>query len=138
MHEPAPHIPSDSTLTSASQVMRSTNTSAVLVGPGHAAIITERDLTRAVANECSADTQVAKIATPLPLCVPADTEILEAAALMLNQEVRHLVVERPDEPPGIVSLRQIMAVLLQAAQPDMWLSSLRIKVEIPYAEAWIG
>jgi hypothetical protein len=35
--------------------------------------------------------------------------------MMLNQEVRHLIIELSDGPAGIVSLRQIMAVLLQAA-----------------------
>jgi hypothetical protein len=57
---------------------------------------------------------------------------------MLNQEVRHLIVELPDASSGIVSLRCILAVLLQAAQPELWLSSLRIKVEIPSSETWLA
>lgn len=134
---PAPHISSDETLTSTSQVMRSENTSAVLVGPGHAAIVTERDLTRALAAEYPPDSRVSEVATPLPLAISSGTDIVEAAALMLNQEVRHLVVEMPDGSAGIVSLRQIMAVLMQAAQPQVWLSSLRVKVDTP-PELWLG
>ena len=71
---------------------------------------------------------------PLPRRHPSDTDILEAAALMLNHEVRHLIVELPDGSTGIVSLRAIMAVLLQAAQPDIWLSTLRVQVEVPFSE----
>lgn len=133
---PAPRITPESSLTHASQVMRSRNTSALLVGPGHAAIVTERDLTRALALECPPDTQVSKVATPLPISMPADTDLLVAAATMLNEDVRHLIVELPSGGEGIVSLRQIMAVLLQAAQPDAWLDALRVRVEMP--ELWIG
>jgi signal-transduction protein with cAMP-binding, CBS, and nucleotidyltransferase domain len=133
---PAPRIPNDATLTHASQVMRAQNSSALLVGPGHTAIITERDLTRALASEFPPQTPVGKVATPLPLSVPAETDILTAGAKMLNEEVRHLIVELPDGNEGIVSLRQIMAVLLQAAQPELWLTSLRVRVEMP--ELWLG
>ena len=131
--DPAPHVSPSDTLTHVSQVMRVNNISAVLVGPNHDAVVTERDLTRALARQYPATTPAAEVATPMPITVDADTEVLEAAALMLNQEVRHLVVELPDGSCGIVSLRAIMAVLLQAARPDTWLSSLRIRVEMPRA-----
>jgi signal-transduction protein with cAMP-binding, CBS, and nucleotidyltransferase domain len=135
---PVVRIDSDDTLTRASQVMRSKNVSSVLIGPRHVAIVTERDLTRALAAEYPVDTPVGKVATPLPQTVPGNTEILDAAALMINLEVRHLIVELPDGSDGVVSIRDIMAVLLQAAKPELWLSSLRVKVEIPYPEAWLG
>jgi acetyl-CoA synthetase len=134
---PAVHVSSEDSLTLASQTMRVNNVSAALVGPGHTAIVTERDLARAVAAEYPADTPVGTIATPLPLAISGDTEVVEAAALMLNQDVRHLVVELRDGSPGIISIRDIMAVLLQAARPDIWLSSLRVRVEIP-SESWLG
>jgi CBS domain-containing protein len=134
----APRVPSTATLTTTSQVMRAEDVSAVLVGPGHTAIATERDLTRALALECPPDTAVSDIATPLPISVPGQIEILEAAALMLNHEVRHLLVETPEGGWAIVSLRAVMAVLLQAAQPDLWLSSLRVKLEVGYPEMWVG
>lgn len=134
---PAVHVASHDSLTLVSQVMRAKNVSAALVGPGHAAIITERDLTRALAAEYPPGTPVARVATPLPLSVSSDTDVLEAAALMLNQEVRHLIVEFTDATVGIISMRAIMAVLLQAAKPDVWLSSLRLRVDIP-SEIWLG
>ena len=134
---PAVHVASNDSLTLVSQVMRTKNVSAALVGPGHAAIITERDLTRALAAEYPPGSPVDRVATPLPLSVSSDTDILDAAALMLNQEVRHLTVEFTDGTVGIVSIRAIMAVLLQAAKPDVWLASLRLRVDVP-TEMWLG
>jgi acetyl-CoA synthetase len=135
---PVVRIHAHDTLTLASQAMRSNNVSSVLIGPGHVAIVTERDLTRALAADYPVDTPVSELATPLPQCVPGTTDILDAAALMINQEVRHLIVELPDGSDGVVSIRDIMAILLQAAKPELWLSSLKVKVEIPYPEAWLG
>jgi CBS domain-containing protein len=135
---PVVRVHSDDSLTLVSQVMRSKNVSAALVGPGHAAIVTERDLTRALAAEYPADTPVGRVATPLPQSVPGNTDILDAAALMINHEVRHLIVQLPEGSEGVVSIRDVMAVLLQAAKPEVWLSSLKVKVEIPNPEAWLG
>ena len=90
------------TLTLASQAMRSNDVSSVLIGPGHAAIVTERDITRALAAEYPVDTPVSELATPHPQCVPGTTDILDAAALMINQKVRHLIVELPDGSDGVV------------------------------------
>ena len=55
---------------------------------------------------------------------------------MLNQGVRHLVVAFPDRD-AVVSLRDVMAVLLQATDPHLWLTQLRVAVEVP-AEIWLG
>jgi hypothetical protein len=45
---------------------------------------------------------------------------------MLNQEVRNLVVDCPGGIEAVVSLRTVMAVLLQMASPDLWLTRLRV------------
>jgi CBS domain-containing protein len=118
----------DDSLASAARAMQAQNVSALLVGPGVSAIVTERDVTRAMAVGCSPMAPVAESATPFPVTVEGGTDILEVAALMLNQEIRHAVVELEDGSVGIVSLRTIMAVLLQAAQPQVWLSALRERV----------
>jgi hypothetical protein len=47
-------------------------------------------------------------------------------------------VELSDGSNGIVSIRDIMTALLQAAKPELRLSNLRVKVDIPYTEAWLG
>ena len=128
--EPAIRVSLEDTLASTARLMQSRNVSAVLVGPGAGAIVTERDLTRAIAAGCSPRARIAGSATPFPVVVPGGTDILEAAALMLNHEIRHIVVELSDGSVGIVSLRTIMAVLLQAAQPQVWLSTLRMQLGV--------
>jgi hypothetical protein len=62
--------------------------------------------------------------------------VVDGCATMLNEDVRHLVVET-DHGPAVLSLRDVAAVLLQASDPHIWLSSLRIKIETP-AEIWLG
>jgi CBS domain-containing protein len=117
--------------------MRRENVSALLVDDGKA-IISERDMTRALAAGFGADCLVGVVATFEPVTVPADMAIVEAAARMLNEEVRHLVVQSASYGLGIVSLRAVLAVLLQAAQPEPWLTQLRLRVAFPYSELWLG
>jgi hypothetical protein len=63
--------------------------------------------------------------------------LVDGAALMLNDEIRHLIIEFPDGHEGVVSLRDIVAVLLQTASPELWLTSLRLAIEPP-TEMWLG
>ena len=112
------------------RVMRDASVSSALVGP-ESAIVTERDLARAVAAGVELDGPVTTMLTRHPVRVGSDMPIVEAAALMLNEEVRHLVVDFPNGAVGVVSLRDITAVLLQSANPRMWLSSLHIAIDEP-------
>jgi signal-transduction protein with cAMP-binding, CBS, and nucleotidyltransferase domain len=124
------------TLTEAASVMRQNDVSSVLVG-AHGAIATERDLTRALAAGLSGDESIMTVASRDPVRIGALIPLVDAAALMLNEEIRHLVVEFADGSEGVVSLRDIVAVLLQTANPDLWLTSLRIAVQAP-TEVWLG
>ena len=132
---PAVRVHADDSLAVAGRVMRSHNISAVLVGAGHRAIVTERDITRAIAEDYLPDTPVGEVATPLPVTVSSEMTIVAAAAVMLNQEVRHLVVESPDGTVGIVSIRDVMAVLLQSTHPELWLAALRMNLGVS-EEPW--
>src|SRR5437879_125535 len=98
------------------RVMRDGGVSSALVGP-EGAIITERDVARAVAAGVELGGPALQMATRHPVRVPSDTPIVDAAALMLNEEVRHLVVDFPTGAVGIISLRDIAAVLLQTTSP---------------------
>jgi signal-transduction protein with cAMP-binding, CBS, and nucleotidyltransferase domain len=132
---PAPILSPEASIRDAAVALRAMNASAALVA-GPESIVTERDLTRAWSDDLKGDEPVQTIATEHPIVVSGDTPILDAAALMLNREVRHLIVIDHDEA-GIVSLRAVMAVLLQAVHPEMWLSALRISItEGP--ELWLG
>ncbi len=72
-----------------------------------------------------------------PVRVSALIPLVDAAALMLTEEIRHLVIEFPDGRDGVVSLRDVVAVLLQTANPQLWVTSLRLAIETP-SEIWLG
>ena len=56
---------------------------------------------------------------------------------MLNEQVRHLVVELDGGTLAVVSIRDLLAVLLQAVDSRLWLRSLCVAIETP-AESWLG
>ena len=124
------------TIGDVARVMRDAGVSSALIGGG-GAIITERDVARAVAAGVELDGPALPMATRHPVRVESDVAIVDAAALMLNEEVRHLVVDFPSGAVGVVSLRDIAAVLLQTTSPHIWLSMLRVAVEGP-TSAWLG
>lgn len=134
---PAPAVDGRDTLSRAGQVMESSRVSAVLVDRGEA-ILSERDMTRALVAGRRADDPVSSVATPHPLAVSSHTAILDAAALMLNEEVRHLVVRFDDDDLGIVSMRAVLAVLLQASTPEMWMQHLRLEIRLHPSDLWLG
>ena len=116
--------------------MRSANVSSVLVGDG-VALATERDLARALAAGMAPDDPITAVTSTDPVRVSAETSVVDAAALMLNEEIRHLLIDGADGTVSVVSLREVMAVLLQMATPHLWLATLRLAVSSP-PESWIG
>jgi CBS domain-containing protein len=129
-------VPIGSSLRESASIMRGAGVSAVLLGDG-AAIATERDLTSALAAGMGPDESIAAVASTNPIRVPEHTSVTEAAALMLNQEIRHLVVDGADGRVSIISFREVMAVLLDMASPHVWLATLRVAVAAP-PESWLG
>jgi CBS domain-containing protein len=76
-------------------------------------IITERDLTRAIAEgEDIHRARVSGYMSIRPIVVTPDTGIREAAAEMLETEVRHLPVGIGGELIGMVSLRDLLNVVV--------------------------
>ena len=129
-------VPETCSLADAVEVMKAEAVSS-LVLDDRAGIVTERDLARAHGAGCNATDPVGAIASRHPLCVPGGTTVIAAASLMLNEQVRHLIVERDTGAIGVVSIRDLLAVLLQAADPHLWLTSLRVAIEAP-SELWLG
>jgi CBS domain-containing protein len=126
---PLVRVPADASLADVARTMRRANVSAVMVGHGDL-IATERDLTRGLAAGLNPEALVVAVAGPSPIRVLPETTIIDAAAIMLNEEVRHLVVALPDHEEGIVSMRDLMAVLLQTASPHLWLTTLRLAIGV--------
>lgn len=113
-------IEPEASLRIAARTMREEGVSALVVGtPGaFVTILTERDVTAAVADGRPPDTLTAVLATPRPATVDRDATVVAAAARMLDEGVRHLVVVQGRRAVGLVSIRDLLAVLLQAVPPE--------------------
>jgi CBS domain-containing protein len=109
-------ITEEDTLEEAARRMHGNEVGSLVVLDGHrcVGIITERDLTRAIAE--GEDTHRARVSGYMsirPITVTPDTGIREAAAEMLETEVRHLPVGIGGELLGMVSLRDLLSVVVE-------------------------
>jgi CBS domain-containing protein len=132
-------IVEDAPLDQAARIMRAHNISALVVGePGErVSIVTERDLTQALADGRPPETAVGAIASADPMTVPPDATVMEVATLMLREGVRHLVVTRRDRAVGVVSMRDALTALVKAVTPDTVFVMLeRMQVDAP--GNWLG
>jgi signal-transduction protein with cAMP-binding, CBS, and nucleotidyltransferase domain len=133
---PAVRVRATTTLSEAAQVMLEENVSSLVVDPRGERFLTERDLSRALAGGFGPDDPVDVVSTD-SVRVPAGTSVVDAAAIMLNNHVRHLVIDGWEDGVAVVSLRAVMAVLLQAVTPELWLEPLRLAIG-PGTEVWLG
>ena len=71
-------------------------------------IVTERDLTRAVAGRVhTSEARVREWMTPDPITLTRDASPEEAAKIMLENGFRHVPVVEDGRPVGIVSIRDV-------------------------------
>ena len=71
-------------------------------------ILTERDLTRAVAGRThSSEARVREWMTPNPVTLAASASPKEAAEIMLERRFRHIPVVEGERAIGIVSIRDV-------------------------------
>src|SRR5205823_9349156 len=71
-------------------------------------ILTERDLTRAVAGRVhTSEARVREWMTPDPVTLPKDAPAEEAARVMLEQKFRHIPIVEDEHTIGIVSIRDV-------------------------------
>ncbi|MGE4296046.1 MAG: CBS domain-containing protein [Campylobacterales bacterium] len=85
------------------------------------AIVTERDLVRALAGEALETQPAALFATPKPIAVEADRSVEYALHLMIGRNIRRLVVTRSDSFIGVVTQRDLIATL----ESDLYKTRLR-------------
>ncbi len=106
-------------LRDAASAMFESNVSLLLVDDAdqrHAGVITERDITRAIASGADPDHTIVGFAMTgnLIMAEAADT-LLDVAVQMIDADIRHIVVAEDGEVVGILSMRDLMPpVLLQA------------------------
>lgn len=100
------------------QLMAENNCGAVVVTmrDGQVAIVTERDIVMCLASGQDSDDAWAVDAMSHPvLVVDPDDDIIDAAELMIEGGVRHLIVEDTEnERIGVVSVRDLLEPLVES------------------------
>src|SRR5919198_919804 len=81
------------------------------------AIMTERDLMRAVARGLRDDAVVGECMTPDPDTIAPDDTIEHAAVLMIHGGYRHLPVVDGDDVVGVLSIRDLVQVVVEDSAP---------------------
>jgi CBS domain-containing protein len=132
-------LPVGSPLRDAARLMRDEDISCVLVGaPGElVSILTERDLTKALADGATGDTAVESYAASNPLTVSSEATVRHAAALMLYYGVRHLVVTSENQAVGVISMRDALASLVDSATPESFVVMVHEALETR-PDSWWG
>ena len=113
-------VAADATLGEAASAMATRGVGAVVVLEGErvAAILTERDVMKAVAAGNDGSAPVKEWMTPHPDTIEPDDTTDHAASLMIHGGFRHLpVVEADGKVVGIVSIRDLMKVALDDRSP---------------------
>jgi CBS domain-containing protein len=93
----------------------------VMVGGRFAGILTERDLTRAIAEGADPKVDTAgDYMTAAPAAVRLDADIHEVASTMFEFECRHLPVlsDRGEQVIGMVSIRDLLGTAIRLAGPS--------------------
>lgn len=96
-------------------VSRRVGSAVVLTEDGSPAIITERDLMRAVAADADPKTaEVAEYMTPDAITASSSWDAVDAAEWMRKGGFRHLIVLHSDGAiAGVLSMRDLMACFLE-------------------------
>jgi signal-transduction protein with cAMP-binding, CBS, and nucleotidyltransferase domain len=109
---------SDSLATVAAAFERD-GSSCALLAEGPLRVVTERDMTLAWAQNRLADDPCASVATEHPYWVASTTSVGQAAPMMLDLGIRHLiVVDSGGVPCAVVSMPELLAILVQAQEPS--------------------
>jgi CBS domain-containing protein len=106
------------TLRAVSAVLGTAGIGAALVerDDGTAGIVSERDITRALADDADPDVVWSADVMSEPLVTAgADESILRVALLMIDEGIRHVGIVEQDEITGIVSARDLFEVFAEDA-----------------------
>lgn len=116
-------VHSEDSLRSVAQELVADEIGTVLVrvpsGQGREGLISERDLVTVLASGGDLDAQQADdiMTTDLVAVGPQDS-IVSVGRLMLDTGVRHIVVREGNATVGLVSIRDVLAVVLASVNPS--------------------
>lgn len=134
---PALSVPAEASLATAAEAMVATGVSAALIvdDEGVQRILTEHDITEAVAAELDLGTAAVTVATPHPVAVGLATPLLDALAVMIEQSVRDLPVLAADgSVAGVLTIGAALEAVLGAPGFPGWLSALRFALRVEVAD----
>jgi len=108
--------PSDTLIDDIEKMARYEVGASVVVNPSEGgkpvAVISERDVVKALAMKMPLSTPVEAFMSTRLISIRPDEDVAEAGDLMINHNIRHLVVANPDGSPlGLVSIRDILREL---------------------------
>ena len=99
---------------------RNVGAALVLTDEGHPAIITERDLLRAVSEGVDLSvTTVGIYMTSTPVCASVEWEVVEAAKIMRRGGFRHLIVLDDGAVVGMLSIRDLVDALVEMHEQSL-------------------
>jgi CBS domain-containing protein len=110
------------TIRAAAQAMadRKVGSAVVMTEDGRPAILTERDILRAVASGVDLDrTHVEEHMTSEPVTASPSWDVVKAADAMIRGSFRHLIViDGSGSVEGVLSIRDLVAALLSELKSD--------------------
>lgn len=116
-------IDSSQTVLDAIKVMAEAHIGAVLLTENHkiVGIFTERDYLTKIELEGRAakSTKLKDVMTPQMMTVSMDTSVEKCVGLMKQYQIRHLPVVEHDQLIGLVSMRDVMAVVLENKESEI-------------------
>ncbi|HEX7100708.1 MAG TPA: CBS domain-containing protein [Acidimicrobiia bacterium] len=133
VRRPTVEIEGIASIAEAARLMRVEGVSALVVDRGRA-VVTERDISRGIGAGADPDEPVSTVATPGPIIVDGSMSVAMCAGLLLNEQMRHVLVSMPDGGLGVVSLRDVAAVLLRHVDPQAWAPI----ADQSLSEIWLG
>lgn len=107
-------ISKNESLASAAELLADEDIGALVVyePSGLAGIFSERDVIRAISDGCDLDqTEVCEYMTERPVVIEADSLVDDAIERMNESGIRHVVVVSDGDVSGMISMRDVMALL---------------------------
>jgi CBS domain-containing protein/sugar phosphate permease len=113
MKSPPVTLYPQATLADAARTMAEKNIGFVVLTEGDkpVGVVSERDVVKALASGMPLNTPLEKIATKKVITIEPDKSVVEAADLMAENKIRHLVVAERGKVVGVVSLRDLVLLL---------------------------